>query len=94
MAVPLGFALLLNVLREDGDLRRRFFEDLDMIFYAGASLPQEVWKGYEDMAMEISGAVPLMTSSWGLTETAPAAFMQQVPTERSGVVGVPVPGVT
>ena len=46
------------------------------------------------MAMEISGAIPLMTSSWGLTETAPSAFMQQTPTDRSGVVGVPVPGVT
>jgi feruloyl-CoA synthase len=46
------------------------------------------------MAMEIKGEVPLMTSSWGLTETAPATMIQQEPTESSGVVGVPMTGVT
>ena len=65
-----------------------------MLFYAGASLPQDVWTGFEEMAMQVRGAVPLMTSSWGLTETAPATMIQQEPTTRSGVVGVPMTGVT
>ena len=92
--VPMGFAMLLEALKKDAGLRQRFFEELDMIFYAGASLPQEVWTGFEAMAMEIKGEVPLMTSSWGLTETAPATMIQQEPTESSGVVGVPMTGVT
>jgi len=92
--VPLGFGMLLSALEQDADLRRRFFEDLDLVFYAGASLPQETWSGLERMAMEIKGEIPLMTSSWGLTETAPAAMMQQEPAPRSGIVGVPVNGVT
>ena len=92
--VPMGFAMLLEALEKDAGLRQRFFEELDMIFYAGASLPQEVWSGFETMAMEIKGEVPLMTSSWGLTETAPATMIQQEPTESSGVVGVPMTGVT
>ncbi len=92
--VPLGFGMLLSALEKDADLRRRFFQDLDLIFYAGASLPQEVWSGFERMAMEVAGEVPLMTSSWGLTETAPCAMMQQEPAPRSGIVGVPVNGVT
>jgi feruloyl-CoA synthase len=92
--VPMGFAMLLEALEKDTGLRQRVFEDLDMIFYAGASLPQEVWTGFEAMAMEIKGEVPLMTSSWGLTETAPATMIQQEPTESSGVVGVPMTGVT
>ncbi|MBE1297652.1 MAG: AMP-binding protein [Rhodobacteraceae bacterium] len=92
--VPMGFAMLLEALKKDASLRQRFFEELDMIFYAGASLPQEVWTGFEAMAMEIKGEVPLMTSSWGLTETAPATMIQQEPTESSGVVGVPMTGVT
>jgi len=92
--VPVGFGMLLEALGKDSRLRRRFFEDLDLIFYAGASLPQEVWIGFEKMAMAVKGEVPLMTSSWGLTETAPAAMMQQEPTARSGVVGVPLNGVT
>ena len=92
--VPVGFAMLLEVLREDANLRRRFFEDLDLIFYAGASLPQDVWEGVEQMAVGVKGEVPLMTSSWGLTETAPATLLQQEPIASSGVVGVPLPGIT
>ncbi len=92
--VPVGFSMLLEALKQDKKLRTRFFSELDMIFYAGASLPQDVWEGYETLAMEIKGEVPLMTSSWGLTETAPATMMQQEPTTRSGVVGVPLTGIT
>ena len=91
--VPVGFSMLLEALKQDKQLRTRFFSELDMIFYAGASLPQDVWEGFEALAMEIKGEVPLMTSSWGLTETAPSTMMQQEPTTRSGVVGVPLPGV-
>ena len=89
--VPVGFQLLLGALRDDKALRQRFFTDLDMLFYAGASLPQETWVGYEEMAMAVKGEVPLMTSSWGLTETAPAILLQQEPTASAGVVGVPLP---
>jgi feruloyl-CoA synthase len=46
------------------------------------------------MAFDVKGEVPLMTSSWGLTETAPATMIQQEPTDRSGVIGVPMSGVT
>ena len=91
--VPVGFQMLLGALQKDTSLRQRFFENLDLIFYAGASLPQDVWEGFENMAMEVKGEVPLMTSSWGLTETAPALLIQQEPTDRSGVVGVPMTAV-
>jgi len=91
--VPVGFAQIRDAMREDADLRRRYFENLDMLFYAGASLPQDVWADLEDMAREVRGEMPLFTSSWGLTETAPAAIIQHEPTTRSGIVGVPVPGL-
>ena len=91
--VPVGFGFLIQAFRKDAGLKRRFFEDLDMIFYAGASLPQEMWRALEEMAMEIKGEVPLMTSSWGLTETAPAAMFQQEPTDSAGRIGVPMTGV-
>jgi feruloyl-CoA synthase len=92
--VPVGFGMLLGALRADDALRRRFFADLDMIFYAGASLPQDIWAGFETMAMAERGEVPLMTSSWGLTETAPATMIQHEPADRSGIVGVPMTGAT
>lgn len=92
--VPVGYGMLLAALRADDALRRRFFADLDMIFYAGASLPQNIWRGLEEMATEVRGEVPLMTSSWGLTETAPACLLQHEPIDRSSVVGVPLNGIT
>ena len=90
--VPVGFAMVRGALRDDAALRRRFFERLDMLFYAGASLPQDVWADLEAMARAERGDLPLFTSSWGLTETAPAVLLQHQPVDRSGVVGVPLPG--
>ena len=91
--VPVGYGLLIDAFRKDAGLKQRFFEDLDMVFYAGASLPQDMWRALEDMAMEVKGEVPLMTSSWGLTETAPAAMFQQEPTDSAGRIGVPMTAV-
>ena len=91
--VPVGFAGMLKALEADRGLAETYFKELDMLFYAGASLPQQVWAGLEALALEVRGAVPLMTSSWGLTETAPAALIQHEPTDRSGIVGVPMAGV-
>ncbi|WP_425099022.1 feruloyl-CoA synthase [Tropicibacter sp. S64] len=91
--VPVGFAQMRDAMKEDKALRESYFKDLDMLFYAGASLPQDVWRDLEDMARDVRGDVPLMNSSWGLTETAPACLMQHEPTDRSGIVGVPLTGV-
>ncbi len=91
--VPIGFAMLRDAMRTDTELRRSYFEQLDMLFYAGASLPQDVWADLETMAHEIRGDMPLFTTSWGMTETAPACIIQHEPTTMSGIIGVPVPGV-
>ena len=93
--VPVGFLMLRDAMREDRALRESYFGDLDMLFYAGASLPQEVWSDLETMAREVRGDVPLFTSSWGLTETAPAAIVQhEASAPGAGVLGVPMTGVT
>ncbi|MBP2233734.1 feruloyl-CoA synthase [Sinorhizobium kostiense] len=90
--VPAGFSMLVREMETNDALREAYFRDLDMIFYAGASLPQDVWTRLETMAKEVSGRIPLMISSWGMTETAPATIMVHEPIGRSGVIGVPLPG--
>lgn len=92
--VPIAYSLLITAMRKDADLRRKFFADLDMIFYAGASLPPELWSALEDMAMAETGRIPMMTSSWGMTETAPAAILHHQGGAQTGMIGVPVPGLT
>ena len=90
--VPVGFAMLVHEMQSNAALREAYFRDLDLIFYAGASLPQDVWTALEEMAREVRGRLPLMISSWGMTETAPATVMVHEPIGRSGVIGVPLPG--
>lgn len=92
--VPVGFAMLVDSMDREPALRSRLLSDLDLLFYSGASLPQNVWDRLEEYCFEVRGGLPMMTSSWGLTETAPATLMVHEPIGRSGVIGVPLPGVT
>ncbi|MBT9385049.1 feruloyl-CoA synthase [Pseudooceanicola sp. CBS1P-1] len=91
--VPVGFQMITEAAEEEEALRHTLFRDMDLIFYAGASLPQEVWLRLERFCIEARGGLPLMASSWGLTETAPACVMVHEPIGRSGIIGVPLPGV-
>jgi len=91
--VPVGYAMLAKALAADDGLRRRFFAELDLIFYAGASLPPDVWTALEDMGRAVRGRAPLMASSWGMTETAPACVMVHDRSGGAGIIGVPLPGV-
>jgi feruloyl-CoA synthase len=89
--VPVAYGMLVEALKKDKNLRQRFFADLDMIFYAGASLPTDIWTALEEMSREVTGTIPMMTSSWGLTETAPACLIHHQGGAQSGMIGVPVP---
>jgi feruloyl-CoA synthase len=90
--VPRGFDLLMPMLESDAELRRNFFRDLDMVFYAGAALPQNLWERLEKLALAEKGGALSMVSSWGSTETAPSAAAVHYPIERAGVIGLPNPG--
>jgi feruloyl-CoA synthase len=90
--VPRGFDLLMPMLEQDAVLRKSFFRDLDMVFYAGAALPQNLWERLEKLALAEKAGALAMLSAWGSTETAPMASCVHYPIERAGVVGVPTPG--
>ena len=64
--VPRGFEVLLPYLERDEALRARFFSRLDVIFYAGAALPPNLWSRLVAVA-ERAGAAGrvLMASAWG-----------------------------
>lgn len=91
--VPVGFAMLAETIEKQPELIDTLLGELDMIFYAGASLPQPVWDKIERGMFAARGGLPMMISSWGLTETAPAVVMLHEPIGRSGVIGVPLPGI-
>lgn len=92
--VPVGYAMLLPHLEQDEALRSNFFKDLQLIFYAGAALPQDLWERLERVAVQATGKKVVMTSSWGSTETSPLATAAHFTLEKAGVIGIPCPGVT
>src|SRR3954451_2061168 len=90
--VPAGYAALLPLLEGDAELARAFLDRLRLGFFAAAALPQQLWDRLEKLSAEHGGRMR-MTTSWGLTETAPAATSAHYPITRSDVLGVPLPGV-
>jgi feruloyl-CoA synthase len=90
--VPAGYAALLPLLEDDADLARAFLDRLRLGFFAAAALPQQLWDRLEKLSAEHGGRMR-MTTSWGLTETSPAATSAHYPITRSDVLGVPLPGV-
>ncbi|MDK9704963.1 MAG: feruloyl-CoA synthase [Sulfuritalea sp.] len=93
-SVPLAYGMLVAQLRDNAALRKSFFSRLQIIFYAGAALPQSTWDELERLAVMELGHPVVMLSSWGSTETAPACTDCHFQAVRSGVIGVPIPGTT
>ncbi len=91
--VPAGFAQLVPRLERDRRLRTNFFRRLQLIFYAGAALPQDLWQRLEALSLDTLGRKVAMVSGWGSTETAPMATAVHFPIERAAVIGLPAPGV-
>jgi feruloyl-CoA synthase len=61
-------------------------------FYAGAALPQNLWDALEELSIKTVGRALPMVSAWGSTETSPLATDCHFQAQRSGNIGVPIPG--
>jgi len=92
--VPRGFEMLVPALRADAELRKAFFSRLQVIFYAAAALPQHLWDELIELSTREVGYPLPMVTGWGSTETAPSAAACCYLAKQSGVIGLPVPGVT
>jgi feruloyl-CoA synthase len=90
--VPKGYESLLPYLRDDEALRKKFFERLHAMFFAGAAMAPHIWRGLDEVsAQETGGCVPMLTGL-GSSETAPFFMSVNPSTTRSGHVGLPVAG--
>ncbi len=90
--VPRGFDMVIPFLERDETLRDRFFSQLDLILYAGAALPQNLWERLEALSVAATGRRATMVSAWGSTETAPCATAVHWRIDSAGIIGLPVPG--
>jgi feruloyl-CoA synthase len=90
--VPKGYESLLPYLRDDKELRAKFFHRLHAMFFSGAALSPYVWNGLDELGIQEKGfRVPMLTGL-GATETAPFFMSVRPDTSRSGHVGLPVLG--
>jgi feruloyl-CoA synthase len=91
--VPKGFEMLIPYLEKEPALRENFFKNLNILFYAGASLAQPIWNRLEDLAVETIGVkIPIITGL-GCTESGPSAMFANWGGAFSGLLGVPVAGM-
>jgi feruloyl-CoA synthase len=90
--VPKGYESLLPYLRGDEALRKKFFERLQAMFFAGAGLAPHIWRGLDEVSEQEKGARVPMLTGLGSSETAPFFMSANPSTSRSGHVGLPVPG--
>ena len=91
--VPKGYELLVQHMSANAAFREHFFSRLRMAFFAAAGLPQHTWDEFDRLAIETLGVRIPMLTGLGATETAPFALCADKANRRSGVVGLPAPGV-
>jgi feruloyl-CoA synthase len=90
--VPKGYESLLAYLRDDAQLRKKFFVRLHAMFFSGAALAPYVWNSLDELAVQETGVRVPMLTGLGATETAPFFMSVKPATSRSGHVGLPVSG--
>lgn len=92
--VPAAYAMLADALERDTELRRNFFKNLRGLSYGGALLPHALWERMQRLAAaELGERLPFGTG-WGMTETTALGSAVYWNVERSGLIGLPLPGAT
>jgi feruloyl-CoA synthase len=91
--VPLGYAMLVDALEKDPQLRATFFKKMRLMLYGGAGLSQTVHDRLQAAAIAETGCRIMMTSGYGMTETVSAFMVIHFPTDKVGI-GLPAPGAT
>jgi feruloyl-CoA synthase len=92
-AVPRFYELLMPYLRSDAELRRTFFSELKLLFYAAAGLGQRFWDELREVSIEACGEELLIMTGLGSTETAPFAICTGLDGASAGMIGLPAPGM-
>ena len=92
--VPAAYGMLAAALERDADLRHKFFKNLRWLSYGGALLPQPTWERMQRLAVQELGERLPFGTGWGMTETTATGMAVYWNTERTGLLGLPQPGVT
>lgn len=90
--VPAGYGMLAAALEADESLRQAFFQNLRVLIYGGAALPQPLYDRLQAMAEATHGKRIFFSAGYGATETTSGCMSIYFPTDKVGI-GLPMPGV-
>ena len=92
-SAPIAFGMLAEAMERDPALRASFFKNLRYMVYGGATLSNDVYERIQALAVAETGHRIPLTTMYGATETQGITVTHWV-TERVGLVGLPLPGIT
>jgi feruloyl-CoA synthase len=92
--VPAAFGMLAEAMEQNAALRRSFFKNMRALGYGGALLPQIIWERMQRLAVQEIGELLPFGTGWGMTETTATGVAVYWNTARTGLLGLPQPGVT
>ena len=91
--VPAGYAMLVEAMETDPELKYAFFSSLRLALYGGAGLPQALYDRFQKLAIEVTGKRIFFTTGYGATETSSGCMAIYFNSEEVGI-GLPMPGLT
>lgn len=92
-SAPIAYGMLAEALERDARLRASFFRNLVQMAYGGATLSNDLFDRLQALAIAETGQRIPITTMYGSTETQGITVTHWA-TERVGMIGLPLPGVT
>jgi feruloyl-CoA synthase len=92
-SVPAAYPLLVQALEADNEFARAFFERLHTCSYGGAALSPTLVDRLQAIAVRTCGERIPFGGGYGMTEACGLATLVYWLTERTDLLGLPVPGV-
>ena len=92
-SAPIAYTLLADAMERDTRLRHSFFRNLKFMSYGGAALSNDLYQRLQVLAVAETGYQVPFTTMYGATETLGITVVNWL-AERSGLIGLPIPGVT
>lgn len=92
-SAPIAFAMLADAMERDEVLRKSFFAKLKYMAYGGATLSNDLYDRMQALAIAETGMRIPFTTMYGATETQGITMVHWI-TERVGLIGLPLPGLT
>ena len=92
-SAPIAFTMLADAMERDDALRDKFFAKLRYMGYGGATLSDDLYDRMQALAIKSTGHRIALTTMYGATETQGITVVHWL-TERVGLIGLPLPGVT